>query len=67
MHENVPVFVVQRKEFKSFSGFDCKSQHDLFENMKPWLEGGWISNSGKPMKDGGVSENDSHWEFCNKI
>ena len=56
-----------KKRFKSYPSFDCKSQHDLIEKIKQWLEGGWASNCRKPIEDGVVSENDAHWEFCGKI
>ena len=45
------------EEFKSYPSFDCKSQYDLIENIKQWLEGGWKSNCRKPIEDGVVSEN----------
>ena len=56
-----------QEEFKSHPSFDCKSQHDLIENIKEWLEGGWTSNCRKPIEDGVMSENDTHWEFCDEM
>ena len=56
-----------QEEFKSYPSFDCKSQHDLIEKTKQWLEGGWASNCRKPIEDGVVSENDAHWKFCGKM
>ena len=56
-----------QEEFKSYPSFDCESQHDLIEKIKQWLEGSWASNCIKPIEDGVVSENDTHWEFCDKM
>ena len=55
------------EEFKSYPSFDCKSQHDFIENIKQWLEGRCTSNCRKRINDGVVSENDTHWEFCDKV
>ena len=55
------------EEFKSHPSFDGKSEHDLVENIKQCLEGGWTSNCTKLFEDEVVSENDTHWEFCDKM
>ena len=48
------------EDFKSYPSFDCKSQHDLIENIKQQSEEGQTSNCRKPIQDGVVNENDIH-------